>query len=116
MNAFFIKRWLQTVFIQGMVISIIIDAFNELMKKDQEIEKDKNEICFICGLDKASSGKTGQRFEEHINKEHNLWTYIDFILGLKFLDVQDTNAINSYVKNKIDQKELIWLPMYKNDN
>ena len=37
----------------------------------------------------------------------------DFILGLRFVDIQDTNAVNSYVMEKIERKELVWLPMYK---
>ena len=104
--------WSQTVMLQGMLFSIVIEAFSELRNKELEIEKDKNEICFICGIDKASCEKNGQKFEDHTNKEHNLWTYVDFILGLRFVDIQDTNAINSYVMEKIDRKELVWLPLY----
>ena len=104
--------WSQTVLLQGIIFSIVIEAFSELRNKEFEIEKDKNEICFICGIDKASCEKNGQAFEEHINKVHNLWTYVDFILGLRFIDIQSTNAINFYVMEKIEKKELIWLPMY----
>ena len=104
--------WSQTVMLQGMLFSIVIEAFSELRNKELEIEKDKNEICFVCGIDKASCEKNGQKFEEHTNKEHNLWTYVDFILGLRFVDIQETNAINSYVMEKIERKELVWLPMY----
>ena len=104
--------WSQTVMLQGMLFSIVIEAFSELRNKELEIEKDKNEICFICGIDKASCEKNGQKFEEHTTKEHNLWTYVDYILGLRFVDIQDTNAINSYVMEKILRKELVWMPMY----
>ena len=105
--------WSQTVMLQGMLFSIVIEAFSELRNREIEIEKDKNEICFVCGVDKATCEKNGQKFEEHTNKEHNLWTYVDFILGLRFVDIQDTNAVNSYVMEKIERKELVWLPMYK---
>jgi hypothetical protein len=105
--------WMQTVMLQGMLFSIVIEAFSELRNREIEIEKDKNEICFVCGVDKATCEKNGQKFDEHINKEHNLWTYVDFILGLRFVDIQDTNAVNSYVMEKIERKELVWLPMYK---
>ena len=105
--------WSQTVMLQGMLFSIVIEAFSELRNREIENEKDKNEICFICGVDKATCEKNGQKFDEHTNKEHNLWTYVDFILGLRFIDIQDTNAVNSYVMEKIERKELVWLPMYK---
>ena len=96
-----------------MLFSIVIEAFSELRNREIENEKDKNEICFICGVDKATCEKNGQKFDEHTNKEHNLWTYVDFILGLRFIDIQDTNAVNSYVMEKIERKELVWFPMYK---
>ena len=104
--------WSQTVLLQGIIFSIVIEAFSQLRNKEFEIERDKNEICFVCGIDKASCEKNGQAFEEHINKDHNLWTYVDFILGLRFIDIQATNAITFYVMNKIEKKELIWLPIY----
>ena len=100
--AYFIS---QTVMLQ--------EAFSELRNKEQKIEKDKNEICFICGIDKGTCEKNGQKFEEHINKVHNLWTYVDYILGLRFVDIQETNAINSYVMETIEKKELSWFPSLK---
>ena len=106
----------QTVMLQGMIFGIIIEAFSELRNKEQKIEKDKNEICFICGIDKGTCEKNGQKFEEHINKVHNLWTYVDYILGLRFVDIQETNAINSYVMETIEKKELSWFPSLKDSN
>ena len=106
----------QTVMLQGMIFGIIIEAFSELRNKEQKIEKDKNEICFICGIDKVSCEKNGQKFEDHITKVHNLWTYVDYILGLRFVDIQETNAINSYVMETIEKKELSWFPSLKDNN
>ena len=111
--AYFIS---QTVMLQGMIFGIIIEAFSELRNKEQKIEKDKNEICFICGIDKVSCEKNGQKFEDHITKVHNLWTYVDYILGLRFVDIQETNAINSYVMETIEKKELSWFPSFKDNN
>ena len=106
----------QTVMLQGMIFGIIIEAFSELRNKEQKIEKDKNEICFICGNDKVSCEKNGQKFEDHKKKVHNLWTYVDYILGLRFVDIQETNAINSYVMETIEKKELSWFPSFKDNN
>ena len=55
-------------------------------------------------------------WNEHINKVHNLWTYVDYILGLRFVDIQETNAINSYVMETIEKKELSWFPSFKDNN
>ena len=49
--------------------------------------------------------KNGQKFINHVEKEHNMWTYVEYILGLRFIDIQETNAINSYVMEKIEKKD-----------
>jgi len=100
----------QTVMLQGMIFGIIIEAFSELRNKEFKIEKDKNDICFICGMDRMSCEKNGKTFEEHTTREHNLWTYVEYMLGLRFLDIQETNAINSYVMERVERRELSWFP------
>jgi inositol 1,4,5-triphosphate receptor type 1 len=100
----------QTVLLQGMLFNIVIEAFGELRNKEMMVERDKKEICYICGIDKVSCEKNGKKFEEHVNVDHNIWTYVEYILGLKFVDVQETNAINSYVVEKIEEKSLSWFP------
>ena len=106
----------QTVLFQGMLFGIVIEAFSELRNKEQKVELDKKEICFICGIDKVSCEKNGQKFSEHVEREHNMWTYVEYILGLRFIDIQETNAINSYVMEKIEKKELSWFPKQKESN
>jgi hypothetical protein len=106
----------QTVMIQGMIYGIVIDAFTEQRNKEKKYEIDKKDICFICGIDRITCEKNGQKYEEHISVEHNLWTYVDFILGLRFVDIQETNAINSYVIEKLEKKELSWFPMTQENN
>ena len=94
----------------NMIFGIIIEAFSELRNNEQAIDKDKREICFICGIDKESCEKKGEKLQEHLEKVHNIWTYVEYILGLRFVDIQETNAINSYVIENLERKELMWFP------
>lgn len=94
----------------NMIFGIIFEAFSELRNKEQAIEKDKKEICFICGMDKESCKKKGEKLDEHLEHVHNIWTYVEYIMGLRFVDLQETNAINSYVIESIEKKELLWFP------
>ena len=94
----------------NMIFGIIIEAFGDLRQKEQQIDKDKTEICFICGVDKDTLEKRGEKLEVHTDKVHNVWTYVDYMLGLRFVDIQETNAINSYVMENLERKELIWFP------
>ena len=98
------------VLMLNMIFGIIIEAFSELRNNEQAIDKDKREICFICGIDKESCEKKGEKLQEHLEKVHNIWTYVEYILGLRFVDIQETNAINSYVIENLERKELMWFP------
>lgn len=100
----------------SMISGIIIEAFSKLRNKEQAIDKDKREVCFICGIDKDSCEKKGEKLDEHLEKVHNIWTYVEYILGLKFVDIQETNAINSYVIENLDRKELLWFPYDEEQN
>ena len=46
---------------------------------------------------------------------HNLWTYVDYLIGLKFIDPQETNAINSFVIEKVEEKKISWFPWFSNE-
>ena len=94
----------------NMIYGIITDAFSELRNKVEKINRDKQEVCFICGIDKETCEKKGEKFEEHLTNVHNLWIYVEYMIGLRFVDIQDTNAINSYVIESLEQKELVWFP------
>ena len=93
----------------------IIDVFAELLEKEQRDKNDMNNICFICNGKRNSIEKKGENFQEHITKVHNLWTYVDYLIGLKFIDPQETNAINSFVIEKVEEKKISWFPWFSND-
>ena len=79
----------------------------------------KNDVtnhCFICHINKATVEKNRQNFNEHREKRHNLWNYVDYMIFLKFGDIHDLNAINSYARGKLDNKDISWLPTYKDSS
>ena len=59
--------------------------------------------------------KNGHNFNEHREKTHNLWNYVNYMISLKFADLHDLNAINSYAREKMDNKNISWLPTYKDE-
>ena len=102
------------IIILSMLGGIIIDTVAELREKSRANFKDMNNVCFICNGDQNSIEKKGENFTEHINKKHHIWTYVDYMIGLKFVDPQETNAINSFVIEKIEQKKISWFPSFSN--
>lgn len=97
----------------SIVFGIIIDTFAGLRDESHKIEVDKKNVCFICGAKRSQLEKNCINFEDHSNHEHNIWNYADYIVGLKFIDIQETNATNSYVMEKIQSKSIAWFPSYK---
>lgn len=100
----------------SMIFGIVIDAFAELRDKSLKEDYDKHNHCFICGATREQLEKKCQNFMEHIDKVHNMWTYVDYIIGLKFVDVQETNAINSYVIEQVEKKQIAWFPIENGDD
>ena len=96
-----------------LVFGIIIRAFANLRDVEQKHDNDRKNHCFICHVNKNSLEKNRQNFEEHRNKIHYLWNYVDYMITLKFSDVHDLNAINSYAAEKLVNKYISWLPTYK---
>ena len=52
-------------------------------------------------------------FNEHIKKTHNVWNYVEYMILLKLKDIHDLNAVNQYVRGKMDRKDTSWIPTYK---
>ena len=69
--------FLINVILIAVITGIIIDTFNEMRERNDEIEDDLRDSCFICCQDRdvfENSRKDG--FKIHIDKEHCLWNYI----------------------------------------
>ena len=95
----------------------IIDTFAELREKSQEDLYDMKNVCFICNGTRNDIEKQGEIFDQHIENVHNIWTYIDYMIGLKFVDPQETNAVNSFVIEQLEDKKISWFPLFaENDD
>ena len=109
-DAFFILIVITAI---DLVFGIIIGAFATLRKKEQKHSSDRKNHCFICHVNKNTLEKNRQNFYEHRTKIHNLWNYVDYMITLKYSDIHDLNEINSYASQKIENKDISWLPTYK---
>ena len=96
-----------------LVFGIIIGEFAALREKTQKHETDKQYHCFICHVNKNTVEKNRKNFSVHIDKEHNLWNYVSYMIFVKLNNLHDLNSINSYAREKIDNKDISWLPSCK---
>ena len=96
-----------------MVFGIIINSFDDLRHRNQKFHKDKKNYCYICHSNRDSLEKIRINFKEHVKKTHYLWNYVEYMISLKMKDIHDLNDVNQYIREKIDKKDITWLPTYK---
>ena len=66
----------------NLILGIIIDTFTNIREdKEKKMERLKN-TCFICGLERSEFDAKGKSFEKHIERDHDLWSYLNFIVLL----------------------------------
>jgi hypothetical protein len=73
-------------------------------------------VCYICGAKRDNLEKNCINYESHITNDHNMWDYVMYIIGLKFVDPQETNAINSHVIEMVQEKSISWFPSDKSND
>ena len=96
-----------------MVFGIIIKSFDILRYRYQKFINDQKNYCIICHSNKDLIGKARLNFREHIKITHNLWNYVEYMISLKLKDINGLNYINKYVRDKLDKKDISWLPTYR---
>ena len=101
------------VIMLAVIGGMIIDTSAELREKMRRIRNDVQNVCFICNGSKNDIERNGEKFDEHINKVHNIWVYIEYLIGLRFVDPQETNAINSFVIEQLQEKKISWFPAFE---
>jgi len=114
-NFFFILLYfiIIIVVLMAIVFGIVIDTFSELKDQTHKIDYDKAKVCYICGESKSELEKKGTNFDFHVEYNHNTWDYINYMIALKFVDPQETNATNSYAIEMINKKSISWVPSGK---
>ena len=99
----------------AIIGNTIIDSFSEYKEKSENDLNYIRNICFICHGNRDEIEKGGETFEEHVNKLHNIWDYVSYMIGLKYVDPQETNAINSFVIEQLEKKRISWFPSFKKE-
>jgi len=97
----------------NLIFGMIIDAFGDLRDQKTSNDEDQNNVCFICGIER-SEFERHINFEQHILGEHNIWSYIYYLVYL--LDRAETakvemTDIENMVLKKYNQKDFSWVPV-----
>lgn len=72
---------------------------------------DKDNVCFICNLDRFVFDMKSNSFEVHTARDHNIWNYLYFMYSIKKKNQSNFNTYESYVDRKIKNDDNSWVPM-----
>jgi len=97
----------------NLIFGMIIDAFGELRDEKNENDDDKQNSCFICGLERSEYERISN-FDKHNLEEHNMWQYLAYLVYLKEKEktfATDLTDIESYVSDCYRRKDYGWFPV-----
>ena len=104
-----------TLILFNIFTGIIVGAFAQLRDETNKNEYDKNNVCYICQLTKDDCLKKNEDFETHVKKKHLIWNYLYFLTYLHINDPNNFNSIENHVWGKLEQQDLMWIPITKDD-
>ena len=117
---FWIDNWFAIfdfILVIQMFCGIIIDTFLSQREKNKDIEKDKNNKCFICDLDKNELNKyytSENGYNEHIKLDHYLWNYMFAIFNVTLGDESNYAFLDIAIKEGYETKKYSkWVPYKK---
>jgi hypothetical protein len=106
------------ILIIQMVAGIIIDNFAKLRNQEWSMIQDMNNVCTICGLKKEEIEKVydrfGRSYNDHIQKDHNIFNYIYYIIYLYKKDKTEFNGMETFINDMVFHvKDITWFPINK---
>ena len=100
------------IMIMGNVtFGLIVDSFGALRDETYSYENDKENICFICQLSRDGCLLKNINYDNHVNDEHNIWNYVDFLCHLHLYDSNNFSRIEGFVWEKLLEKDYGWIPI-----
>ena len=104
------------IIITNLLFGIILDTFSEMNADKAQRERDIKERCFICGIDKLTFDRSydgPDGFKKHVEEEHNMWSYLYFIIRIWELDRDEDDGLELRVRKCLETNDISWFPMNK---
>ena len=98
-----------------LVFGIILGTFSDMREKERKHDSDKINNCFVCHINRETVEKRKEDFKYHRDKKHNLWNYVHYMIFLKFSEIHELNAMNSFARHNLDLKNICFLPSHEDN-
>lgn len=97
----------------NVFFGIIIDSFSEKRATHDEIFNEVNFQCFVCGIHKYQLEREKVPWKEHIFVDHNLHSYVAFMLHVKNKEASQCNGVEKYVQRCLRESRIDFFPILR---
>jgi len=98
------------IIILNIVFGVIIDTFSALREEYNDKLTNMKTECFICSLNRDILDRAGG-FVRHTKTDHNIWSYLYYVIYLKERDPNECTGVESDVLKKIESEDVTWMPL-----
>ena len=100
-----------SILMMNLVLGIIIDAFANVRDERNSIQNSIRERCFICGLNRFDFENRRQSWRDHIEKDHNAYAYLYFIIYVTSKPLKQCTGIEKAIQEFVNQEDPTFFPM-----
>jgi hypothetical protein len=102
---------LWVVLLQGVIQGQIVDAFASIRDEEDADKEDLLQKCFVCSKERHEFASLSGGFNNHVEDNHNPWSYLGFLLALQEKDSIDYTGLESYVQRCFTYNDARFLPI-----
>ena len=99
---------LVVIILLNIFSGIIIDTFAQLRDQKADFEDNKNNVCFICSIERYEFDRNGDGFEKHIERDHHVFNYLYYRIYIQDKPKTEYNGTESHIG-----KDSSWFPFHK---
>ena len=100
-----------TIILMNIFFGIIIDSFADKRATEAETEAEVQGQCFICGISKSTFEIENVPWKEHIFLQHNMHSYLSFLIYVKQKKMSDCTGIEKFVKQCMINEVITFFPI-----
>ena len=95
----------------NIIFGIVVNSFAELRDQKSKNDFDTHNRCYICNLEYLIFERAVEGgFARHIEKDHNLWQYVFYIVNLQSKNSSDYDGVETFVSDKLEEDVIDWVP------
>merc|ERR1719230_1934605 len=101
------------IILMNILFGIIIDSFADKRAQADDFKREVRGQCFICGISKSRFDIENINWNDHIYCEHNLHSYVAFLLYVQSRPKSECSGIEKFVKQSAKEGKIGFFPIHR---